>query len=180
MWILNKFKKRIFDKKVQSEGGQAFSTTLRNMYAKKYDIHIGYGTYGGCFDENNIPAGTCFGNYCSIAKGVKIFRANHPMDSFTMHPIFYNPEMGYVKKDLLERPSLVVGHDVWIGSYSIILPSVKTIGNRAVIGAGSVVTKNVQPYTIVAGNPAVFIKFRFSQRMSQTPLIKDKKGTAMT
>lgn len=48
----------------------------------------------------------------------------------------------------------VVGHDVWIGRNSVILPKCKKIGNGAIIGAGSVVTHNVEPYSIVAGNPA--------------------------
>jgi galactoside O-acetyltransferase len=50
-----------------------------------------------------------------------------------------------------------IGNDVWIGARSIILKGI-TIGDGAVIGAGSIVTKNVEPYTLVAGNPAVFIK----------------------
>lgn len=163
MWIVKKIQNFILNKKVKREGGQAFSETLRNIYSKKYNIQIGYGSYGGCFHPRYIPAGTVFGNYCSIAQEVKIFRANHPSDYFTLHPLFYNPAMGYVKADKLERPPLIVGHDVWIGSSSIILPTVRKIGNGAVIGAGSIVTKDVLPYSVVAGNPAKFLKMRFSE-----------------
>jgi len=165
MHIVSKIKKSFYNKKIKKEGGQFFSSSLRILYAKKYDIHIGYGTYGGCFDIENIPAGTYFGNYCSIAKDVKIFRANHPLDYFTLHPLFYNPIIGYVKKDMLQRPILKIGHDVWIGSSSIILSSVRCIGNGAIIGAGSIVTKDVPPYAIVAGNPARLIKMRFSDEI---------------
>lgn len=140
------------------------SLLLREIFEKEYNIIIGYGSYGGCFNSSNIPSGVCFGNYCSIAEGVKIFRANHPLEVFTSHPIFYNPVMGYVDKDKLYRPVLNIGNDVWIGANAIILPSVNTIGNGAVIGAGAVVTKDVAPYTVVAGNPAKIIKSRFNDR----------------
>lgn len=154
-------KKLIINKLTRNKAG-CESKLLREIYSKDYGIEIGYGTYGGCFNINNIPRGVIFGNYCSIADGVKIFRANHPLNSFTSHPMFYNPVMGVVKTDQLSRPPLYIGHDVWIGANAIILPSVKTIGNGAVIGAGSVVTKDVEPYSIVVGNPARLKKMRFN------------------
>jgi acetyltransferase-like isoleucine patch superfamily enzyme len=70
--------------------------------------------------------------------------------------------MGFVKKDKLNRPPLIVGNDVWIGANVVILPNVKVIGNGAIIGAGSIVSKDVEPYTVMAGNPAKFLKKRFS------------------
>jgi acetyltransferase-like isoleucine patch superfamily enzyme len=66
--------------------------------------------------------------------------------------------MGYVKRDMLDRPKLYIGHDVWIGANVIILPGCYKIGNGAIIGAGSIVTKDVPPYAIVAGNPSRLIK----------------------
>lgn len=156
-------KKFLFNRKVKREGGEAFSSTLRKFYLNKYNIAIGYGTYGGCFDIRYIPPNVSFGNYCSIAAGVKIFRANHPTSYFTSHPLFYNPVMGFVEEDLLNRPSLKIGHDVWIGADVIILPSVKEIGNGSVIGAGSVVVKDIPPYAIFAGNPAREIRMRFKK-----------------
>lgn len=59
----------------------------------------------------------------------------------------------------LPRRPIVIGHDVWIGTRVIVLPGV-TIGNKAIIGAGSVVTKPVTPWAIVAGNPARIIRYR--------------------
>lgn len=73
--------------------------------------------------------------------------------------------MGYVKGDQLNRPKLTIGHDVWIGEWVIILPNVKRIGNGAIIGAGSIVTKDVPAYMIVAGNPARIIGKRFSDNV---------------
>tara|TARA_B100001057_G_scaffold186294_1_gene187087 strand:- start:8892 stop:9476 length:585 start_codon:yes stop_codon:yes gene_type:complete len=163
--MINHFKKIILKIQIILEGGEAFSKSIRNYYSSKYNIHIGYGSYGGCFNYTNIPPKTYFGNYCSIASGVKIFRTNHPYNYFTTHPLFYNPVMGFVSKDKLERKEIYIGHDVWIGANAIILPSVNKIGNGAIIGAGTVVTKDVPEYSIVVGNPQRIIKKRFSKEV---------------
>lgn len=155
------FRNRIKKLILKREGGQMYSKTLRAIYKKLYNIEIGYGSYGGCFSIKNVPPGVKFGNYCSIAPDIRIFRANHPKDTFTSHPLLYNPVAGYVKTDKLDRPKLDIGHDVWIGEWAIILPNVKSIGNGAMVGAGSIVTKDVPPYAIVAGNPAKVIGNRF-------------------
>ena len=135
-FLKNRHARRILLRVIARSGGSlAFSSEARKLYAEVHRIRIGYGTYGGCFDTENIPPDVSFGNYCSIASGVRIFRANHPSGRFTTHPILYNPVMGYVEKDMLERPPLEIGHDVWIGANAIILPGVSRIGNGAVIGA---------------------------------------------
>ena len=159
-----KIRRFIFNYISKIEGGTAFSNTIRTIYKVVHKIEIGYGTYGGCFNYINIPEGVIFGNYCSIAPNIKVFRANHPIKSFTTHPLIYNPEMGFVQKDKLIRPQLIVGHDVWIGENVIILPKVNRIGNGAIIGAGSVVTKDVLAYSIIAGNPARIIGMRFKEQ----------------
>lgn len=162
--VPHRFKNRILKRIEKTEGGQMYSPTLRAIFKKQYGIEVGYGSYGGCFNlKNNIPRDVSFGNYCSIAQTIRIFRANHPKNTFTSHPLLYNPVAGYVKKDMLDRPALRIGHDVWIGEGAIILPHVKSIGNGAMIGAGSIVTKDVPPYTVVAGNPAKILGERFSK-----------------
>ncbi len=163
-YLPNKISNRILFYITQKQGGDMYSKTLRMVYKKKYGIEIGYGSYGGCFKRENIPSGVKFGNYCSIAPNIRIFRANHPKINFTMHPLLYNPICGYVTEDKLNRPPLTIGHDVWIGEWAIILPSVKHIGNGAIIGAGSVVTKDVEEYSVVAGNPAKHISYRFNSK----------------
>jgi phosphonate metabolism protein (transferase hexapeptide repeat family) len=60
------------------------------------------------------------------------------------------------------RQRVLMGHDTWIGHGAIVMPNVR-IGNGAVVGAGAVVTKDVEPYTIVAGVPAKLLKRRFSE-----------------
>lgn len=84
------------------------------------------------------------------------------MESFTSHPLVSNPMMGYTERDMAYRPKIKIGHDVWLGANVIILPSVRNIGNGACIGAGSIVTKDVEPYSIMAGNPAKKLRMRFN------------------
>lgn len=169
------FRLRLFIEHIvlKFNGGYMYSCYIRKIYKKAYGITIGYGTYGGCFNPTQIPRGTVFGNYCSIAQNIRIFRANHPLDEFTTHPLLYNPIAGYVERDMLKRPPIVIGNDVWIGEWAIILPNVKYIGNGAIIGAGAVVTKDVPPYTVVGGNPAKEIKKRFDH--DQINILEESK-----
>jgi acetyltransferase-like isoleucine patch superfamily enzyme len=67
------------------------------------------------------------------------------------------------------KGDIIVGNDVWIGAKSTIMSGVK-IGDGSIIGAGSTVTKDVPPYSIVAGNPAKFIKFRFTEEQIESLL----------
>ena len=88
------------------------------------------------------------------------------MKDCSTHPFFHREEFGFFRKENNTQQNLkkrTIGHDVWIGQNTLILPKVKTIGNGAIIGAGSVVTHDVEPYSIVAGNPAKLIKYRFSK-----------------
>lgn len=104
------------------------------------------------------------GNYCSIAKGVSWIPGNHPLKDCSTHPFFHRKEFGYFEgKNAEDNNKRIIGNDVWIGKNTLILPKVKLIGNGAIIGAGSVVTHDVEPYSIVAGNPAKLIKYRFSK-----------------
>lgn len=143
------------------DGGEFWSISLRKIYIKYHAITVGIGSYG-CFDPKRFPSGTEIGNYCSFASDIWIFNANHPLRNITTHPRFYNPRLGYVREERITRQKLSIGHDVWIGHGTIILPNVTSIGTGAVIGAGSVITKNVEPFGIVVGNPAKEIQKRFS------------------
>ncbi|MFT4684241.1 MAG: acetyltransferase-like isoleucine patch superfamily enzyme [Flavobacteriaceae bacterium] len=107
------------------------------------------------------------GNFCSIASGVKIGLGKHPVNFISTSPIFYspkNPLMHVLTKisKFSENEKVVIGNDVWIGTNVTVLDGVK-IGNGAIIGANSIVTKDVKPFTIVGGVPAKFIKTRFSE-----------------
>ena len=145
------------------EGGEMVSSTLRRIFLDYHQIEIGLYSYGSCFDPCAIASFTKIGRYCSFASGVRIFNGNHPLEFQSMHPFFYNPVFGYVQKELIDRNRLTIGNDVWVGYNAVITPSVKSIGDGAVIGAGAVVTKNVPDYAVVVGNPARVVKYRFSE-----------------
>ena len=112
------------------------------------------------------------GKFCQIASGVEFIMngANHQMNAVSTFP-FYTLE-GWEqtppsKEDLPLKGDTVIGNDVWIGQNAVILPGVH-IGDGAIIGANSVVGSNVEPYTIVAGNPARVIRKRFNDKLIQT------------
>ena len=128
-----------------------------------YDSSIGRHSYIGYNSEIH----SCdIGAFCSIANGLIVGGAKHPLDWVSTSPVFYEvgggtgSHLGSNKIEPLKRTS--IGNDVWIGSRVIIMQGLK-IGTGAVIGAGSVVTKDVPPYAIVAGCPARIIKYRFDE-----------------
>jgi len=150
------------------EGGRLsvfYSVTLRKVFAKYFKVNIGMYTHGSCFDLGNLDRYTTVGRYCSIAANVQIFNRNHPMDFKSTHAFFFNPRLNLTQNDLIEYNALEIGNDVWIGHGAIILPNVTIIGDGAVIGAGSVVNKNVPPYAVVLGHPARVVRFRFPKEM---------------
>jgi acetyltransferase-like isoleucine patch superfamily enzyme len=142
------------------DGGEFRSTTLRRIFTDYHRVTIGLYSYGGCFKVGRIAPGTRIGRYGSFAD-FWVFSRNHPLDHISMHPYFYNPALGFVASDMISSTQLTIGHDVWIGLNAIVLPRVTQIGNGAVIAAGSVVTTDVPPYAVMAGNPARLIKHRF-------------------
>ena len=107
------------------------------------------------------------GNYCSIANNVSIGQGEHDLTKISTNSIFYDNAFTELTKGDCE-----IGNDVWIGVDSIIKRGIK-IGNGAVIGANSVATKDVPPYTIVVGSPAKIIRYRFDE--SKIKLIEDSK-----
>ena len=109
------------------------------------------------------------GKFCQIAAGVEFVMngANHQMNAVSTFP-FYTLEGWEMEppspEDLPLKGDTVIGNDVWIGQNAVILPGVH-IGDAAIIGANSVVGKDVEPYTIVAGNPAKVLRKRFDDEL---------------
>lgn len=105
------------------------------------------------------------GKFCAIASDVKFIMngANHNLNCFTTYPfgIFGNSWENRISVEGENKGDTVVGNDVWLGYNALILPGVK-IGDGAIIAANAVITKDVEPYTIVGGNPAQVIRKRFS------------------
>lgn len=115
------------------------------------------------------------GKFCAISRGVKFIMngANHKMSGFSTYPFeIFGRGWEHVTPQPDEYPykgDTVIGNDVWIGYEAVIMPGVK-IGDGAIIAAKSVVSKNVQPYGIVGGNPAQIIRQRFPDPMVQVLL----------
>ena len=110
------------------------------------------------------------GKFCQIAAGVEFVMngANHQMNAVSTFP-FYTLE-GWemkppAKSDLPFKGDTVIGNDVWIGQNATILPGVH-IGDGAIVGANSVVASDVEPYSIVVGNPAKLIRYRFDGELT--------------
>lgn len=118
--------------------------------------------------------GIQIGNYCSIGPNVVIQENYHKMDRITTYHIMKNVFRDEEKKkgDIYSKGKIIIEDDVWIGANAVILSGVK-IGRGSVIGAGSIVTKNVSPYTLIAGNPAKEIKKRFNENQIK---ILEKSG----
>lgn len=130
------------------------------------------------FEKNNVLFNypefgdkLIIGKFCSIASGTKFIMgsANHRLGSVTTYPfnVFGGSWQENTPDHMSQLPfkgDIVIGNDVWIGRESIIMPGVK-IGAGAIIAAYSVVTKDVEPYSVVGGNPARFIKKRFNDEL---------------
>lgn len=129
-------------------------------------VKAGRYTYIGAsnsMQDVEIGAFCSIGSYNSIGGGV------HPMNQPSTSPVFYEKSNCFKQTDFLygeditfEQPTTIIGNDVWIGDHCFVKAGVK-IGDGAVIGAHAVVTHDVPPYAIVAGNPAKVLKYRFQE-----------------
>ena len=132
---------------------------------------LGYGAYisYGCDIQN-----TKIGKFTSVGPGVRVVIGQHPAKKFvSQNPMFYSTRTlsgkTYAAKQSFDETkyadgkfSAVIGNDVWIGAGAMILEGV-TVGDGAIIAAGAVVTKDVEPYEIVAGVPAKRLRMRFTE-----------------
>ena len=127
---------------------------------------IGTGTY----INQNTMINNCkaIGRFCSIATGVKIGMGSHPKEWVSTSPLFYSPKRGLVNEQTYDNlkydKPVLIENDVWIGSNAIIMPGVK-LGNGCIVGAGSIVTKDVPEYAIVVGVPAKIKSYRFNENI---------------
>lgn len=132
------------------------------------NVTIGDFTYfagqeGGGFLSH--MANVKFGKFCSVGQGLQVLTKGHKLNNVSTYPFQSSIcfPLDYVGLAIDQSMSQVtIGNDVWIGANSIILGGV-TVGDGAVIGAGSVVTHNVPSYSVVAGNPAKLIRYRFKE-----------------
>lgn len=123
-------------------------------YSENFGIRIGDGTFIGTGCEFNISTGLTIGPACLIAAGSRFVDHDH------------GTATSAIMKGQVETASpIVLGSDVWIGANTVVLKGV-SIGNGAIVAAGSVVTRSVEPYSIVAGIPAR----RLSERTPGEPI----------
>ena len=145
-------------------------TVFRNILGGSPIITIGEGTYGelNILSYKNKEEGLEIGNYVSIASNVWfILGGNHQMNTYSNYPIASMFIELCPEKDALTKGKIIIEDEVWIGANVTILSGIK-IGKGAIIAAGSVVTKDVPPYSIVGGNPAKIIRYRNNKELRTT------------
>lgn len=138
-------------------------TTLENVILGDYSYS----------SEHCIIQNAEIGKFVNIAAMVRIGPTHHPMERPTLHHFTYRrKKYGFDIKDDEEffeerkKRKVIIGNDVWIGHGAIIMPGVK-IGDGAIIGSGSIVTKDVERYSIVVGAPASLLRYRFSKEICE-------------
>jgi len=171
MGYFNTFKK-IIDREV---GKQRFKSAWRRKNAHNFtialntfpieNVEVGNYTYGGLNVKTYGGANEILkiGHFVSIGIDSKfILGGNHPADTLSTYPF----QQKIFNKETLSfsKGPITIDDDVWIGENVIIFSGV-SIGQGAIVGTGSVVTKNVEPYSLVAGNPAVMKKHRFAKEI---------------
>lgn len=147
----------------------------RPLYTEQYSCFIGGGNFfmmgTHSYSKSRFQESMKIGRYCSIAGNVTVMPPSHPMDRLSTCGLDYSdtiihPE-GFKKIQFKQKPfSLEIGNDVWIAEGAVLGRNIK-IGHGAVIGTKAVVTKDVPPYAVVAGVPAVVKKYRFSEVIIQ-------------
>jgi len=135
-------------------GRQAFSHVGKNVCWGKglivaLDLHIGDNS--GIGDDSKIDPKITIGNDVMIGKNLRAFTSNH---------VTARTDIPMRLQGLEEISPLAIGNDVWICEDVIITARCNRIGDGSIVAAGSVVTKDVEPYSVVGGNPARFIRYR--------------------
>lgn len=139
---------------------------LTNYWIKGENINIGEYTYG-------IPKILHFsgsieleiGRFCCISDDVKfIFGGQHHYEHISQYALIPQMQKVFDNVDYEDKPSkpIKIGNDVWIG-YNVTILNGVTIGDGAVLGTNTTIAKDIPPYSIVIGNPAIIIKYRFSE-----------------
>lgn len=157
-------------------GARIIKSTIRGPLFLNRNSQVGPDVVAGKYvgmNENCFIARGTIGAFCAIGARTAINPFNHPSDWLSSHEFQYHPKSfdwveEYNEFHRLERtpdmfPRVAIGNDVWTGHNVNVMAGVN-VGDGAIIAAGSVVTKDVPAYAIVAGVPAVVKRFRFSEK----------------
>ena len=154
---------------IQSGAKLEVPVTLYANIDIRNNTHIGKFTYIN--SGTTLFYGSTIGRYCSIGKKCEIGTVDHPIDWLSSSSFQYNigghfPKEAEIinQKDFKQIEGSSIGNDVWIGSLSVIKSGI-SIGDGAIIGANSMVVKDVPPYAIVGGVPAKIIRYRFDKHI---------------
>jgi virginiamycin A acetyltransferase len=137
-----------------------------------WDSPVEVGAFSYVVSSAVMP-GCIIGRFCSIGSGVRMMGENHPLDRVTTSTWTYGEHVSNIVKDdfgvqiiqdkkLRKAGKTEIFHDVWIGENVTLKRNIK-LGTGCVVGANSVVAKDVPPYAVVVGNPARVIRFRFPE-----------------
>jgi len=137
-----------------------YSKTLRRILYEYHNIEVGMYTIG-CFRDITFPSGTKIGRYCMLTNTAMHLHVDHPLNLRSTHTMFHNKIYGLVSEDNYYQNSPKIENDVFIGHHVLLLPTVKKVGTGAVIGSGSIVSRDVPPYAVVVGNPGRVVRYRF-------------------
>ncbi len=160
--LINKWKNHQFKKAWRKKNPHNL-TTAQNTFDMDL-VTVGENTYGGLTILNYAKGNHLqIGSYCAIAENVVfILNAEHHLDTISSYP--FKVRILGEESEATAKGDIVLEDDVWIGANATILSGVH-LGKGCVIGACSVVTKDVPNYAIIAGNPAKIIRYRFSEEI---------------
>ncbi len=165
MFLSNYIKLYLFRRKFRNINRH--NETSINSFCDISKIIVGKKTYGliNITDWSPFDTKLLIGSYCSIAPNVRfLLGGEHQLYSISTFP--YKVKCFGEDREAGSKGNIVIKDDVWIGEGAIICSGV-TVGQGAIIAAGAVVTKDVAPYSIVGGNPAHFIKWRFKDTLRE-------------
>ena len=149
---------------------------LKNMITKPQILVGDYTYYDDPDDVYNFEKNVLYlfdfmkdrliiGKFCQLATGVRFIMngGNHTMDGVSTYPFkVFGKSWGTAAINVVSKGDTVIGNDVWIGNSVTMMQGIH-IGDGAIIGTNSLVTKDVEPYSIVGGNPAKLIRKRFDE-----------------
>lgn len=173
-WRQQRFKNKIADNAIILDDCEVSNCELQEYSRIKKSVEFRNSKLGAysIISAQCVTNATDIGRFTSIGHGVYIGLWEHNTVTTTHSFYLYETSGGFVKgyrnydKDEVRT---TIGHDVWIGANSFIKKGVN-IGSGAIIGASSVVTKDVEPYSIVVGNPAKLLRYRFNEENRQVLL----------